>query len=110
MPFAAIPLNEDKFKRLFLDKYGSSDFDSQDAFNNYFRGLILEASGNEGSLISFNFNNSVAALRPSIEVFLPVQLSIINQEIQLKLLEKIILFYYLELEVLFTRWNKKHIL
>jgi hypothetical protein len=69
LPFAAIPLNEEKFKQLFLDKYGSSDFDSQDAFNNYFRGLILEASGNEGSLISFNFSNSVAALRPSIEVY-----------------------------------------
>jgi hypothetical protein len=69
LPFAAIPLNEDKFKQLFLDKYGSSDFDSQDAFNDYFRGLILEASGSEGSLISFNFSNSVAALRPSIEVY-----------------------------------------
>lgn len=69
IPFAAIPLNKDKFKQLFLDKYGSSDFDSQDAFNNYFRGLILEASGNEGSLISFNFINSVTALKPSIEVY-----------------------------------------
>ncbi|PQB03095.1 hypothetical protein BST83_17350 [Polaribacter filamentus] len=69
LPFAAIPLNEDKFKQLFLDKYGSSDFDSQDAFNDYFRGLILEASGSEGSLISFNFINLVAALRPSIEVY-----------------------------------------
>jgi hypothetical protein len=69
LPFAAIPLNEDKFKQLFLDKYGSSDFDSQDAFNDYFRGLILEASGSEGSLISFNFINLATVLRPSIEVY-----------------------------------------
>lgn len=69
VPFAAIPLNEDRFKQLFLDKYNSSEFDSQDAFNDYFRGLILEASGSEGSLISFNFSNTVAALNPSIEVY-----------------------------------------
>lgn len=69
LPFAVIPLNEDKFKQFFLDEYGSSNFDSQDAFNDYFRGVILEASGNEGSLISFNFSNSVSALNPSIEVY-----------------------------------------
>jgi hypothetical protein len=69
VPFAAIPLNEDKFKALFLDKYSSSEFDSQDEFNDYFRGLILEASGNEGSLISFNFSNTAPALNPSIEVY-----------------------------------------
>ncbi|SDS48399.1 protein of unknown function [Polaribacter sp. KT25b] len=69
LPFATIPLNEEKFKQLFLDKYGSSDFDSQEAFNDYFRGIILEASGDQGSLISFNFNNSVTALNPSIEVY-----------------------------------------
>lgn len=69
LPFAVIPLKEDKFKQLFLDKFGSTEFSSQDAFNNYFRGIILEAKGNEGSLISFNFNNSVTILKPSIEVY-----------------------------------------
>jgi len=69
LPFAVIPLNEDAFKELFLDKYESSEFDSQDAFNDYFRGIILEAQGDEGSLISFNFTNTVAALNPSIEVY-----------------------------------------
>lgn len=66
LPFAVVPLKEDKIKELFLDKYESSDFDSQDAFNNYFRGVILEATGDDGSLISFNFNGTV---RPSIEVY-----------------------------------------
>ena len=69
LPFAVIPLNEDAFKELFLDKYESSEFDSQDAFNDYFRGIILEAQGAEGSLISFNFTNTVSALNPSIEVY-----------------------------------------
>lgn len=69
LPFAVIPLNEDSFKELFLDKYESSEFDSQDAFNDYFRGIILEAQGDEGSLISFNLTNTEAALNPSIEVY-----------------------------------------
>ena len=69
VPFARIPLNEDKFKELFLDKYESAEFASQDAFNDYFRGLILEATGDEGSLISFNFNNTNTNFNPSIEVY-----------------------------------------
>ena len=66
LPFAVIPLNEDKIKELFLDKYESSDFDSQVAFNDYFRGVILEATGDEGSLVSLNFNTTI---RPSIEIY-----------------------------------------
>jgi len=69
LPFAVIPLNEDKFKEIFLDKYELSEFESQDAFNDYFRGVILEAKGDEGSLISFNFSNTVPSLNPSIEVY-----------------------------------------
>ena len=70
VPFARIPLDEVVFKQLIFDNYETSDFSSQDAFNNYFRGLIIEASGNDGSLISFNFNNaSNPALNPSIEVY-----------------------------------------
>ncbi len=69
IPFVRIPLNEEKFKALFLDKYESVEFDSQEAFNNYFRGLIIEATGTDGSLISFNFNNTNTALNPSIEAY-----------------------------------------
>ncbi len=69
IPFARVPLNKEVFKELFLDKYESSDFDSQEAFNNYFRGIILEASGNQGSLTTYNFNTSVASLNPSIEIY-----------------------------------------
>jgi hypothetical protein len=69
IPFARIPLNEDKFRTLFLDKYESSEFETQDAFNDYFRGLFIEASGSEGSLVSFNFSNTLADLNPSIEVY-----------------------------------------
>ena len=70
LPFARIPMDEAKFKTLFFDKYESPEFSSQDAFNNYFRGLILKATGANGSLISFDFNNRVSdAFNPSIEVY-----------------------------------------
>lgn len=69
VPFARIPLKEDAIKSIFLDKYESVELASQDAFNDYFRGIILEASGNEGSLLSLNFNNTVASLRPTLEVY-----------------------------------------
>ena len=66
LPFAAIPLKEDRIKELFLDKYESSEFVTQGAFNDYFRGVILEATGNEGSLITFDFN---ATVKPSLEIY-----------------------------------------
>lgn len=69
VPFARIPLNKATFKTLFLDKYEDAEFSSQAAFNDYFRGVILEASGDEGSLTSFNFINSNPSLIPSIEVY-----------------------------------------
>ncbi len=68
-PTAIIPLDEDKIKQLFLDKIGQPEFVSQDAFNDYFRGIILEATGNDGSLVSFNFNNTAPNNSPSIEIF-----------------------------------------
>lgn len=68
-PFARIPLDEDQIKTIFVDKFESSEFASQEAFNDYLRGIILEATGNEGSLISFNFDNTNSVLRPSIEIY-----------------------------------------
>ena len=61
-PFFTIPLDSSKIKSLFLDKYESAEFENADAFNNYFRGLIIEASGSDGSLIPFNFNTDTPTL------------------------------------------------
>ncbi|NCT09618.1 MAG: DUF4270 domain-containing protein [Flavobacteriia bacterium] len=69
VPFARIPLKKDVIKALFLDKYGSGEFASQQAFNDYFRGIILEASGDEGALLSLNFDNTNTVLRPTLEVY-----------------------------------------
>lgn len=68
-PTAVIPLDEAKVKELFMDKIGQPELSSQDAMNDYFRGLILEATGNDGSLVSFNFNSTAPDNSPSIEVF-----------------------------------------
>lgn len=69
VPAAKIALNETMIKQLFLDKVGSAEFSNQDAFNDYFRGLIIEATGTESNLISLNFNNQNTILNPSIEIF-----------------------------------------
>ena len=64
-PFARIPLNKAKFIE-FMSKYEDAEFLSQEAFNNYFRGLIVEATGNDGSLLSLSFSGTLA---PSIELY-----------------------------------------
>jgi hypothetical protein len=68
-PFAKIDLNKTKIKELFLNKFKEDEFSSQENFNNYFRGLILEAKGDDGSLISFGFPETVTETSPSIEVY-----------------------------------------
>ena len=66
VPFLAIPLNVTKMKSLFWDKFESSEFSSKEEFDNYFRGLIIEASGNDGSLVPFNLASTPA---PSIDFY-----------------------------------------
>jgi hypothetical protein len=64
IPFATIPLNKQKFEE-FMSKYDNAEFDSQDAFNNYFRGILLEATGSDGSLVSL----SLSDIPPSVELY-----------------------------------------
>lgn len=68
-PFARIPLDKRKIQQIFVDNYQTSDFETQEAFNDYFRGLIIEATGNDGSLLAFNFNNTDATFNPALEIF-----------------------------------------
>ena len=67
-PFARIPLDAAKIKEIFIDAYASNNFDSQEALNTYFKGLYLEAKGDEGSLIGFNIATQNQDLKPSIEI------------------------------------------
>ncbi len=67
-PFARVTLDEAKIKQIFVDEYETPKFETQDALEQYFKGLYIQASGNEGSLISFKINEPNLSLRPSIEV------------------------------------------
>lgn len=76
-PMAIIPLKKSFVEQVFVDNYGSSNFESQQAFNNYFRGIKIEAKEKNhatgekgGALISFNLRNSnIQASTSSIEVY-----------------------------------------
>lgn len=67
-PFARITLDEAKMKQIFVDQYDTPNFATQDAIEQYFKGLYIQATGNEGSLVSFKINSADLSLRPSIEV------------------------------------------
>ncbi len=61
-PFLAVPLDKAKMRALFWDKFKDSEFSSQNAFNSYFRGLILKSEGNDGSLIPLTLGNNAPRL------------------------------------------------
>ena len=74
---AIIPLKKSFVKEVFLDNYETPNFESQSNFNNYFRGIVIDAkekthaSGQRGgALISFNLNSTgVGATSSLIEVY-----------------------------------------
>jgi hypothetical protein len=57
-PKIKIALDKDYFQTNILDKLEDPEFSTQDDFTNYFRGLFLEATGEDGALISIDFNNA----------------------------------------------------
>ena len=67
-PFGRVTLDETKMKQLFVDQFDTPNFASQSALEEYFKGLYIQATGNEGSLIAFRLNTTDNTLRPSIEV------------------------------------------
>ncbi|MGY8971639.1 MAG: DUF4270 family protein [Flavobacteriales bacterium] len=66
-PSISIPLKEDLIKELIFDQYDTPNFASQDAFNNYFRGIKIQAEGDNGSLMSLSFNSNT--LQPLIDIY-----------------------------------------
>lgn len=58
VPFLAIPLDMTKMKALFWDKFHSGEFLSKEAFDNYFRGIKIVATGSDGSLVPLNLATS----------------------------------------------------
>ncbi len=66
-PYISIPLKKELIKGLLFDQYETSNFASQDAFNDYFRGIKIQAEGDNGSLISLSFNST--SLRPLLDIY-----------------------------------------
>ena len=66
-PFISIPLKKDLIKNILFDQYETSNFSTQDAFNEYFRGIKIQAEGDNGSLMSLSFNNN--SLQPSVDIY-----------------------------------------
>ncbi|MDY0780536.1 DUF4270 family protein [Tenacibaculum sp. IB213877] len=57
-PFLVIPLSIDKMKELFWDKFNDPEFESKEAFDDYFRGVILKAEGEDGALVPFSLSGN----------------------------------------------------
>ncbi len=66
-PFIVIPLKKDLIKQILLDQYQGSNFSSIEVFNNYLRGLKIEAKGNDGALMSLNLSS--VSLIPFLGVY-----------------------------------------
>lgn len=66
-PYINIPLKKERIKELLFDQYESADFASQDAFNNYFRGIKIQAEGNGGSIVSLNLTSTT--FQPRLDIF-----------------------------------------
>lgn len=52
VPSIKMPLDESFFKNNFLDKSSSAELSSNDEFKHFFRGLYINASGLDGSLLT----------------------------------------------------------
>lgn len=53
-PFLTVPLDIDKMKDLFWNKFEDEKFKSVDEFALYFKGLIVKSEGTDGSIVPFN--------------------------------------------------------
>jgi len=51
-------LDKNFFKTRFIDHQNSSDFDSNDNFVQYFRGLYINANGSDGALMNLSTSNA----------------------------------------------------
>lgn len=63
IPFLSVPLNKERMREIFWNKFNDSEFSTQNEFNNYFRGIILKAQGDEGSMIPLSLGTNAPRLK-----------------------------------------------
>jgi len=61
-PSVKLLLDSNFFKTRFVDNDDSSDFDNNDNFRQYFRGLYIDAIGNDGSLMNLNTSGAIMTI------------------------------------------------
>ena len=57
-PFLTIPLDMAEMKRIFWDELDSDEFKTADAFNTYFKGLIIKAEGSDGAMVPLSLTGT----------------------------------------------------
>lgn len=57
-PFIKFRLNHDFFKTNFIENPIQTQFDNEDAFIEFFRGLLIEVEGTGGSILSLDFSEA----------------------------------------------------
>jgi len=62
IPLIRIALDKDYFLDNFVQKFDDPEFASQNAFQDYFRGLYVEATGDDGALISLPFDGAIMSI------------------------------------------------
>ncbi len=60
-PFIAVPLDITKMKSIFWDNFKNDHFKTRDAFNNFFRGLIVKSEGTDGLMAPFSLTGNSAS-------------------------------------------------
>ncbi|SNR14039.1 DUF4270 family protein [Tenacibaculum jejuense] len=60
-PFLAVPLDTDKMRAMFWDKFSGPEFENSVTFNNFFKGIKVETNATAGSLIPFQLSGNTSS-------------------------------------------------
>ncbi|WP_038005542.1 DUF4270 family protein [Tenacibaculum sp. 47A_GOM-205m] len=66
IPFLAIPLDLTTMKSIFWDEFENTSFSSKDDFDEYFKGIKIIATGNDGAMVPFNLATTPT---PSVDFY-----------------------------------------
>lgn len=57
-PFLVVPLDINKMKTMFWDRFSGPEFENSVAFNNYFKGIKVETNATEGAMVPFQLTGN----------------------------------------------------
>lgn len=60
-PFLTVPLDMAKMKALFWDEFKNDQFKTAEAFNTYFKGIILKTEGTDGAMVPISLLGTSAS-------------------------------------------------